>query len=224
MATRNIINLIEKGNIAKDLKVAYSFMLLSRGYSADEVKVLDDYDFLVRKKNAKEAVDINQYGDISPRKRKQRNFPKTPVCLSSTSEVYNKRNHTLYYLNGDGPYTKGRLVLSLIKLYQQTYNPTFEEVKQLFNCNLNLLRNTVIDELSLEALGPDRQKRYYYHESDFVESKDGIRYAISNQWSVDKMDMIISFAHSIECKIELINPLKSVCHLTKNDMMYDNNG
>lgn len=36
MATKNIIKLLEKGNVTKDLKVAYSFMLLSRGYSADE--------------------------------------------------------------------------------------------------------------------------------------------------------------------------------------------
>ena len=49
MATKNIIKLLEKGNVAKDLKVAYSFMLLSRGYSADEIKALDDYDFLIRK-------------------------------------------------------------------------------------------------------------------------------------------------------------------------------
>ena len=46
MATKNIINIIEKGDIAKDLKSAYKFMLLSRGYSADEVQILDEYDFL----------------------------------------------------------------------------------------------------------------------------------------------------------------------------------
>lgn len=51
MATKNIIKLLEKSNVAKDLKVAYSFMLLSRGYSADEIKALDDYDFLIRKKD-----------------------------------------------------------------------------------------------------------------------------------------------------------------------------
>ena len=47
MATKNIINTIEKGYIANDLKSAYKFMLLSRGYSADEVQILDEYDFFV---------------------------------------------------------------------------------------------------------------------------------------------------------------------------------
>ena len=49
MATKNIIKLLEKSNVAKDLKMAYSFMLLSRGYSADEIKALDDFEFLIRK-------------------------------------------------------------------------------------------------------------------------------------------------------------------------------
>lgn len=47
---KDIIKLLEKSNVAKDLKVAYSFMLLSRGYTADEIKVLDDYVFSIRKK------------------------------------------------------------------------------------------------------------------------------------------------------------------------------
>jgi hypothetical protein len=207
MATKNIIKLLEKGNVAKDLKVAYSFMLLSRGYSADEIKALDDYDFLIRKKNSKTIGETNQIDVATPKNRKQRSLPKNPVCLTSTSDAYNNRDHTLYSLNGESPVTKGRLVWSIIKLYQEQHNPTYEEVSQLFNRKLNLLGNTVVNELSLDALRPDRQKRFYYHESDLLVSKDDIKYAVSNQWSVDKMDKIISFARSIGCEIELINPL-----------------
>lgn len=47
-----------------------------------------------------------------------------------------------------------------------------------------LLGYTVIDEASLSVLRPDRQKRFYYHESDFIVSKDGIRYVVSNQWAI----------------------------------------
>lgn len=62
MATRKITKLLEKGNIAKDLKVAYTYMLLSQGYSVEELKVLDNYNFLVRKKDANETVNKNKYG------------------------------------------------------------------------------------------------------------------------------------------------------------------
>ena len=65
MATKDIIKLLEKGNVAKDLKVAYSFMLLSRGYSADQIKVLDDYDFLVRKEESKETDGTKQFSYAS---------------------------------------------------------------------------------------------------------------------------------------------------------------
>ena len=201
MATKNIIKLLEKGNVAKDLKVAYSFMLLSRGYSADDIKVLDDYDFLIRKKNSKTTDDTDQIDNAIPRNRKQRSLPNNLVCLTSTSEAYNNRDHTLYSLNGEAPVTKGRLVWSIIKLYQEQHNPSFEEVSQKFNRELNLLRNTVINELSLNALRPDRQKRFYYHDSDLLVSKDGIRYAVSNQWAISKMDTVLSFAQANGWKV-----------------------
>ena len=203
MATKNIIKLLEKDNVARDLKVAYSFMLLSRGYSADEIKVLDNYDFLIRKKDPKTTVETNQINIATQKNRKQRSLPKNPVCLTSTSEAYNNRDHTLYSLNGETPVTKGRLVLSIIKLYQEQHNPTFEEVSQLFNRKLNLLGNTIINKLSLDALRPDKQKRFYYHESDLLVSKDGIRYAVSNQWAINKMDTVISFAQTIGWKVEV---------------------
>jgi len=152
MAAKNIIKLLEMDNIAKELKEAYSFMLLSRGYSVDEIKTLDDYDFLVRKKESKEAGDSKQLSYATPRKRKQRSLPKNPVCITSTSEAYNNRDHTLYSLNSEAPVTKGRLVWSIIKLYQEQHNPTFEEASQLFNRELNLHGNTIINELSLETL------------------------------------------------------------------------
>lgn len=211
MPKESIINLLDSSNIANDLKEAYTFMLLSRGYSVDDIKILDDYVFLLKKKdfgeNGESATD---QGNREPlRKKKKKNLPQNLVCLTSTSYYYNKRDHTLYSLNGGTPVTKGRLVWSIIKLYQQEKSPNFEEVTQLFNKELNLRRKTVIDESSLDLLRPDRQKRYYYYESDLNVSEDGIRYAVSNQWSLDKMDKIISFAQSLGWKVEALNPFGS---------------
>ena len=206
MAKRNIINLLDNSNIGKELKRALSFMLLSRGYTAEEIKVLDDYDFSVSKRAFRDTPNIIQDGSESHRRRKQRSMPKNPVCLTSTSEAYNKRDHTLYSLNGHEPVTKGRLVWSVVKLYQELFSPTFDEASQLFNQELNLLGYTIIDEASLAALRPDRQKRFFYHESDFIVSKDGIRYAVSNQWAISKMDAVVSFAQDKGWKVEVINP------------------
>jgi hypothetical protein len=206
MAKRNIINLLGNSNIGKELKRALSFMLLSRGYTAEEIKVLDDYDFSVSKRAFRDTPNIIQDGSDPHRRRKQRSLPKNPVCLTSTSEAYNKRDHTLYSLNGHEPVTKGRLVWSVVKLYQEIFSPTFEEASLLFNQELDLLGYTVIDEASLAALRPDRQKRFYYHESDFIVSKDGIRYAVSNQWAISKMDAVVSFAQNKGWEVEVIKP------------------
>lgn len=208
MTNKSIINIIEKGDISKELKSAYKFMLLSRGYSADEVKILDEYDFIVRRRVPGED-DFTAQGDDEPlKKKRKKSLPQNLVCLSSTSEAYNKRDHTLYYLIGEGPFTKGRLVWSIIKLYQEQFKPTYEEISLLFNRKLHLLGNTVIDETSLDALRADKQKRFYYHESDLLISSDGIRYAVSNQWSKDKMNGIISFACSNDWKVEIKTPIK----------------
>lgn len=202
MAKRSIIKLLEKGDVAKDLKVAYSFMLLSRGYTTQDLKILDDYVFSIKKRNSEETSDTEQE-DTNLRRRKQRSIPQNLVCRTSSSEIYNNRDHTLYSLNDGEPVTKGRLVWSIMKLYQQEKTPSFDEVCQLINQQLKLPKNTIIDELSLAALRPDRQKRYYYHESDLLESNDGIYYVVSNQWSIDKMAVFISFAHTMGWKVEV---------------------
>lgn len=205
MGGRKVINLLDKNSIAKDLKAAYSFMLLSRGYTAEDIKILDDYVFLVRKKGFEEVSAIED-DRAAHRRKKQRNIPKIPVCLTSSSEAYNKRDHTLYSLNGGELQTKGRFVWSIIKLYQQEYEPTYEEVRDLFNYKLHLLRHTVLDESALELLRADKQTRFYYHEYDLLESKDGIRYAVSTQWSIKKMDEVVSFGRSMGWKVEVIKP------------------
>ena len=109
MPKESIINLLDSSNIANDLKEAYTFMLLSRGYSVDDIKILDDYVFLLKKKdfgeNGESATDK---GNREPlRKKKKKNLPQNLVCLTSTSYYYNKRDHTLYSLNGGTPVTKG---------------------------------------------------------------------------------------------------------------------
>lgn len=208
MTKEDIINLLDNSNITNDLKEAYSFMLLSRGCSIDDLKILDGYVFLVRKKKFDEIdKTIETKANLENlRKRKQRSLPKNPVCFTSTSDVYNKRDHTLYSFNENEPVTKGRLIWMIIKLYQEQHNPTYEEASQLFNSELNLLKNTIIDDSSLATFKPGKQKRFYYHESDMLISKDGIRYAVSNQWSINKMDEIISFARSNGWKVEVFKP------------------
>jgi len=208
MAKESIKDLLDSSNITQDLREAYSFMLLSRGYTSEEIKELDDYVFFARKKelgnNVFEESIKEKSETVSLRERKKRNLPKNLVCFTSKSEAYNKRDHTLYSLNGSEPLTKGRLVWSIISQYQEQYSPTYEEVNQLFNHKLNLLRRTIIDSVSFDALRPDKQKRFYYHETDWMKSKDGIQYAVSNQWSANKMDGIISFARSKGWAIEVI--------------------
>ena len=212
MEKESIKDLLDNSKITQELKEAYSFMLLSRGYSTDEIKILDDYVFIARKKefvNTSQVDNTEQASNIPLRKRRKRNSPKSLMCFTSKSEAYNKRDHTLYSLNGGKPLTKGRFIWSMISLYQKVYNPTYDEVNQLYNHKLKLLRNTIIDIASLDALKPDKQKRFYYHEIDLLESKDGVKYAVSNQWSVDKMDEILSFARSNGWGIDVILPQKA---------------
>ena len=211
MAKRSIKDLLDSSNIPQELKDAYTLMLLSSGYSPNEIKILDDYVFIVKKKELSDnnqADNIEQAPKAPLRTRQKRKTPKNLVCLTSKSETYNKRDHTLYSLNGSEPLTKGRFIWSIIGLYQKEYSPIYEEVKQMYNQKLNLLRNTVIDIASLDALRPDKQKRYFYHESDMLVSKDGIKYTVSNQWSLDKMDEIICFARSNGWMVEVISHQK----------------
>lgn len=213
MRRKRIEDLLESSNITQELKEAYTFMLLSKGYSLEEIKVLDDYVFIARKKEhvAPSDVETLEYvGNVIPRKRGRRNSPSNLVNLTSKSEAYNNKDHTLYSLNGGELTTKGRLVWMIIGLYQKEHNPTFEEIFKLFNNKLHLLKHTIIDVSSLSRLSPDRQKRFYFHDSDILVSRDGVQYAVSNQWSINKMDEIITFARSNGWTVEVNQPRKEV--------------
>lgn len=213
MKRKRIKDLLDSSNITHELKEAYSFMLLSRGYSIEEINELDDYVFIARKKEHVEPSDVDtlEYEDnVIPRKRGRRNSPSNLVSLTSKSEAYNNKDHTLYSLNGGELTTKGRLVWMIIGLYQKEHNPTYEEVYKLFNNKLHLLKHTIIDMSSLGRLSPDRQKRFYSHELDILVSKDGVQYAVSNQWSINKMDEIITFARSNGWTVEVNQPRKEV--------------
>lgn len=217
MVKRSIEALLNNSNIAQDLKEALTFMLLSKGYSTDEIKKLDDYVFIARKKGvgaSRKENSLEYYDSTSSRKIRKRSKSNKLVSLTSNSEAYNKKDHTLYSLNGGEPTTKGRLVWLIVSLYQKEYNPTYEEISYLFNYKLNLLRKTIIDKTTLELLRPDRQKRFYSHDSELLKSKDGIQYAVSNQWSINKMNEIVSFAHSNGWKIEVINPKNVISSTT----------
>lgn len=212
MAKHSIKDLLDNSDIFQDLKEAYAFMLLSKGYTPDEIKVLDDYVFLIRKKGFGELDGVRAIsategtGNSVLKKRRKKNTPQNLVCLTSTSEVYNKKDHSLYSLNGKQFVTKGRFAWSVIKLYQQEFNPTYEEVEYLFNFKLNLLRNTIITESLFDNFKANKQKKFFYHESDMIESKEGIRYVVSSQWSLNKMDEIISFARSKGWTVKVVNP------------------
>ena len=96
MAKKSINDLLDNSNIAQKLKEAYTFMLLSKGYSANEIKILDDYVFIVRKKDVGRSIksdDTEYYDDSTLRNRKERSTPKNLVCLTSNNEVYNKKDH-----------------------------------------------------------------------------------------------------------------------------------
>ena len=134
MAKDSIKDLLDNSNIAQELKEAYSFMLLSRGYSIEEINELDDYVFIARKKEHVEPSDVDtlEYEDnVIPRKRGRRNSPSNLVSLTSKSEAYNNKDHTLYSLNGGELTTKGRLVWMIIGLYQKEHKLSLKKFQQI---------------------------------------------------------------------------------------------
>jgi len=208
MGKEDIINLLDNSNITNDLKEAYTFMLLSKGYCIDEInEVLDDYIFLIsKKKHLDKSTDQPNSSSVEkPHKRRGKRIQKNPVCYTSTSESYNNRDHTLYSFNGNPPVTKGRLVWNVVKQYQEEFNPSISEIHEKFIVALGLPFKTIVTNSEIETFDLGKVKRYYYHESDLIKDSNGTLYAVSNQWSIDKMKKILEFASECGWKIHVVN-------------------
>lgn len=114
-----------------------------------------------------------------------------------------------YFLDGQGPYGKGRLVLAVICTYVAGHSGiTYEDLRKVFPNSLRGLKkpNSFWGCFNLRK---DAQKlyretgyvRHFLNENEIIHLADGCEIAVSSQWGIGNIGLFIERAKELGFKI-----------------------
>lgn len=108
------------------------------------------------------------------------------------STIYNKSNRDYSKCLFKGQkYAKSRAVLAVIKEYINSTNVTFEELKRIFTDNIQGSSGVI---QTVEYAQKKDPRRFYMKPEEVLESSDGTKFVVSNQWGIDNIDRFIKVA------------------------------
>lgn len=114
------------------------------------------------------------------------------------------RNYNKYLFYGD-KYNKRRLVLAVISRWAEDNKPeSIYDISQAFPMEIS--PPLFVREKEAKEKTSGKQDRYFLGDNEVLEFLDSSRYAISNQWTKEKLDQFIGQAKKLGYEIE---PLKS---------------
>lgn len=186
-----------KANDIKTTEIMTAFQQsLSIDRDATIKQVLTDY-FVEFKKCKKDLVDEVLHSlsfTILPTSSSESHSqePMPPVSssgmvVSQTSNDKRKRDVTKYSLDGGKTYYgKGRFVREVVaRFMEQNPNLTFEQLSQIFAGNLQGSYGVVRSVDSIDNSSHDKKDlrtRYVMSEDLMLQSVDGVKFVVSNQW------------------------------------------
>ena len=110
-------------------------------------------------------------------------------------------------LNGKGQYTKGLFVWHVIKTYLER-NPliTFEELQEIFPQSLAYPWNGwPMLQSNLEiAQSPKYAHRYTRFEGAILQTGDGVRFMVSNQWDLNNLWKVLDLAKKLGMTYQIL--------------------
>jgi len=119
--------------------------------------------------------------------------------VSQTAQT--NRDKTKYIFEGK-VYAKNRLVLAIVKKYVKEHNPSFEELKEVFDRSLQGSLGVV--ELYNNALNvSDSSKRFFMKEEDVLNLKNE-KAVVCTQWGIFNIVKFIKRAQALGFNIEVL--------------------
>lgn len=188
-----------KANDIKTTEIMTAFQQsLSIDRDATIKQVLTDY-FVEFKKCNKDLVDEVLHSlsfTIQPVPSSERSSQEfmppgssTGMVVSQTSKDKRKRDVTKYSLDGGKTYYgKGRFVREVVaRFVEQNPNLTFEQLSQIFAGHLQGSYGVIRSVDSINNSSHDKKDlrtRYVMSENLMLQSFDGVKFVVSNQWGV----------------------------------------
>lgn len=116
------------------------------------------------------------------------------------------KRYTKYTLNGSKPMYKRTLVLESMRLYiEKNPNASYEEIEKVFNVKEMPGGYKVVRRLSDIQEGLEigsLSGRFFIAPQQLLESGDGVKFAVSNQWEYHNFPVFISILKKLKWKVK----------------------
>ncbi len=119
-----------------------------------------------------------------------------PPLLQSTRNIekpINTHDKTKYGFLGSRPMFKRKFVLNIVKYFVSNNPHSYAEYSKIFNAlrpdSLGVIR-------PYDSLQTNQYRNYFIEEDEYLESEDGIKFVVCNQWGLPNIKPIIQFANS----------------------------
>ena len=124
-----------------------------------------------------------------------------------------QKDRTVYSLDGEGHYGKGRLVLAVIKKYvSQMKGVRYEELNKAFPAQLRIAGNTRtywgcvnLKSDAVTLFQETGRKRHFLGSEEIIKLDDGTEVAVSSQWGSGNIDAFIKKSRDLGFRIETVN-------------------
>lgn len=110
-----------------------------------------------------------------------------------TSNISSGRDNTRYSLDDSAFLSKGRFALAVVSKYVRIHpDKRYEEILTAFPDNLGI--SVVIKQLTHISPKQLNDRRFFSSPNEILSSSDGIRFAVTTQWTISTIQNIVNFA------------------------------
>lgn len=127
----------------------------------------------------------------------------TPTVVEEPAEEETKpkrsaqstgRDLTKYKFNGETDLSKGRLALAIIQKQPKRKKAKMKTLLQLFPDEIVRPYGVIKERKEAEQMSKDRKRFFINPEGEIVTLKDGTEICVSNQWTSERINLVIQIA------------------------------
>lgn len=172
-------------------------------------KILSDTDGRIFKDALKEKYLKEGYSDewvdsvlnqievkITPAIKRAIKTDAIPTLQESTQNIEqstNTHDKTKYGFLGSRPMSKRKFVLNVVKHFVTENPKSYAELSKILNALKPDAQGVIRPYDSLQM---NQYRNYFIGEGEYIESNDGIKFVVCNQWGLFNIGPIIQFANS----------------------------
>lgn len=166
-------------------------------------EILPKYNEQIKELLADVRSDVSFQFSYSPEDGLKINEKDNSIMTFVEDDIPNKRDRTMFSINGGEPLNKRRFVLEVVRMYVQEHpNVSLKELERRFPTSIHTSKaNGVVrsyeDVMRRVAVHPNLKLRFFLNPEDLIVLSDGTKVTVHNQWGGEVFDNFLKVAKTL---------------------------